>query len=65
MIFLASSKHYFHLNFVLFCEILKNGDVRKTGHCQSNDHYMYSDSVEWINITSSEFIYVLKSWAVI
>ena len=39
----ASSDHYSHLNFVLFCEILKSGDGRVPRtyrqHVRNSDHY--------------------------
>ena len=38
----ASSDRYFHLRFVLFCEILKSGDERTDGStdttCENSDH---------------------------
>ena len=35
----ASSDHYSHLKFVLFCEILESGDGRTDTTCKNSDHY--------------------------
>ena len=35
----ASSYHFFHLNLVLFCEILKSGEGRTDNMCENSDHY--------------------------